>query len=284
MTQLTVARNVLNVYAADRRSLVTQAILGDIVEAEGAADDEYSSVRTRDLYQGWVRRSDLRAAMDFKTGFSKQLSVSRLFASVYAKPRKSSIQLSRLVLSTKVTIIAAAKNGFAKVLLPDGQVGFIKKNRLNRAATPVKRLDSKMAAAIAQEAVAHATTLVGTPYLWGGTTPFGIDCSGLVQLCYRLSGFEMLRDARLQINDRRLRAVGRGKSMQDAAFQPGDLLFFGEDMTKVTHVAMALDDTHIVHSAGGMGVSIEKRAGHRYAGHYLGGRRLRARPASIAKA
>jgi cell wall-associated NlpC family hydrolase len=94
----------------------------------------------------------------------------------------------------------------------------------------------------AAHAVAVARQLVGTPYLWGGGTVRGIDCSALVQLAYALSGYALPRDADQQWAALRT-VVGR------EALAAGDLLFFARDGA-VVHVALALGGARFVHALG----------------------------------
>jgi len=92
------------------------------------------------------------------------------------------------------------------------------------------------------ELAATARRFLGVPYLWGGMTAHGIDCSGLVSRVYHAHGVRLPRDANLQYETPDTAPVERD------ALLPGDLLFFGEDAGNVTHVGLYLGDGRFVNA------------------------------------
>ncbi|MBN8703455.1 MAG: C40 family peptidase [Bacteroidetes bacterium] len=94
-----------------------------------------------------------------------------------------------------------------------------------------------------KEVVEYAYLFLNSPYLWGGKSPFGIDCSGFTQLVYKLSGYKLPRDAYQQAE------LGTPLSFVDEG-EPGDLAFFDNTEGKITHVGILLKNNKIIHSSG----------------------------------
>lgn len=94
-----------------------------------------------------------------------------------------------------------------------------------------------------EKLIENAFIYLNAPYLWGGRSPLGIDCSGLTQMIYRLQGIDLPRDAYQQAK------VGTTLSFVDES-EPGDLAFFDNQEGEVNHVGMILEDNYIIHASG----------------------------------
>jgi hypothetical protein len=94
-----------------------------------------------------------------------------------------------------------------------------------------------------QNLIKTAFMYLNAPYLWGGKTPFGIDCSGMVQMVYKLNGYHLLRDASQQATQ------GEALSFIEES-EPGDLAFFDNDEGRIIHVGMIMENNYIIHGHG----------------------------------
>jgi cell wall-associated NlpC family hydrolase len=260
-----VAKNLINLYAKPDSSseVVTQAFLNAklVVESE---DHGFFYVVGADRYHGWA---DSRHLEVYTTSVSEassksicsHVTVSALLADVFFAPEEDSELATRLVYSTSVELAddVALPGGFQAICLPGAKHGWIRTTDL-RLDSP-KTLNSWSAADsgarksiiknLGVKVLAHAERFIGVPYLWGGCSPFGIDCSGLVQVCYLMEGLSLLRDADIQYTDRRFAKVEPGKSLSESKFQPGDLLVFGSQ-SAITHIGIASDDGRFIHASG----------------------------------
>ncbi len=93
------------------------------------------------------------------------------------------------------------------------------------------------------ELVKTAFLYLNSPYLWGGKTPFGIDCSGFTQMVYKLNGYKLLRDASQQASQ------GEVLSFIEES-EPGDLAFFDNEEGNIIHVGIILENNYIIHASG----------------------------------
>ena len=88
-----------------------------------------------------------------------------------------------------------------------------------------------------------ALMYLNAPYLWGGKTPFGIDCSGFTQMVYKLNGYKLLRDASQQA------IQGDALSFIEES-EPGDLAFFDNEEGNIIHVGIMMENNYIIHASG----------------------------------
>jgi len=95
----------------------------------------------------------------------------------------------------------------------------------------------------AQDILSTAFLFLNAPYLWGGKSPFGIDCSGFTQTVYKLNGYKLPRDAYQQVE------LGHALSFVEEA-EAGDLAFFDNEEGKIVHVGILLDNQQIIHASG----------------------------------
>jgi hypothetical protein len=91
--------------------------------------------------------------------------------------------------------------------------------------------------------IATAFQYLNAPYLWGGKTPFGIDCSGFTQMVYKLNGYKLLRDASEQATQ------GEALSFIEES-EPGDLAFFDNEEGSIIHVGIIMENNYIIHASG----------------------------------
>jgi cell wall-associated NlpC family hydrolase len=225
---------VENMYSGptDAVDVVSQATLGQtvgVLEVWGA----FARVRTPDGYEGWLPVAAIRPYADASVPrygrVGRVVWVTSLMANVYreadvttARPRLQAPLSTRL----EVTGDGPGERWLA-VRLPDGSPGFVQRGDvqpLDPAAPPGRGTPEAV--------VATARRFVGVPYLWGGMTARGLDCSGFVSRVYEANGLTLPRDADMQFEDPRARPVAR------ESLQPGDLLFFGRDARHVSHVGL----------------------------------------------
>lgn len=238
-TKSVVTTSVANLYRepSDAVELVTQAILGtDLSIHEG--QDGWFHVQTPDQYTGWIQASQFRNYAPGERPYasaSQVVEINSLLAFLYYMPRASTrapaLQVS---IGTRLEVVTEG-DGWYQVVLPDDSERWVQKGDLVDHTAAGHRSRGNIDAVIAT-----ARRFLGLPYLWGGTTPLGIDCSGFVQLVYHLHGVQLLRDSRIQFTQPDLEVVER----QD--LQAGDLVFFGQE--QITHVGLCIGGGFFIHS------------------------------------
>jgi len=208
-----------------RAEQMTQLVLGEagrVTERSG----EWRRIRADlDGYEGWVHRGYLVEVTDEEAvRWRNEANGWSLGATLHADDRQI-----RLPLRARVALDGDT------IRLPDGLRGRLTQGSVHPA-------NETAAAARARSPECWALDhFAGSPYQWGGVTPSGVDCSGLVQTTFAARGTMLPRDSALQI--------ALGTPVAPEAIRPGDLLFFrGEEERGITHVAFAGEADTLIHS------------------------------------
>lgn len=221
---------VANIYAepTDGSSIVTQAIYGSIVTPVQNKND-FTLINTDDDYSGWVKKDAIGKQDITNNGIVK---VKNLFAYVYKEPRYVLYTpLFMIPFGSVLPIIQVKNDEWIQVQLVDGGSGWISHGDVDINPKPLTM----------QEMLDSSHKFVGLSYLWAGTSTFGADCSGFVQLLYRQIGIILPRDANLQVNWHRFIEVKR----ED--LHPGDVMFFGWNNV-ISHAGVYLGDNKFINS------------------------------------
>lgn len=118
----------------------------------------------------------------------------------------------------------------------------------------------------AQELIATAKQYIGVPYVWGGSTPSGFDCSGYVQYVFRLHGITLPRTSKEQFTV--------GSWVSKANLKPGDLVYFNTDGSGVSHLGIYIGNNQFIHASSSKGVVISSLSNSYWAPRYYGARRV----------
>jgi gamma-D-glutamyl-L-lysine dipeptidyl-peptidase len=222
---------VANMYSgpSEDTDVVSQAIYASnvgVVEDKG----DWINIRTADDYKGWVRATAMKKLAGRPYGEDQTMvAVSALSANVY---REQSVTRHAPMVTVPfdtrlVAEIPADPNArWFKTTLPDGRAGYIQNG-------DVAQSSKKLSVA---ETIDLAKKFLGVTYTWGGTSSFGYDCSGFMQMLMKQRGYLMPRDANIQASWTGVVPVDRKD------LQPGDLLYFGSSPEKITHTGMYIGD------------------------------------------
>lgn len=232
--------------------LETQELMGTVVEIVGEKS-YWREVVTPQPYRAWctdqglveMSEEELEAYMA-----APKVMFMQLYGHIYTKPSLKSATLCDLV-GGDIMRFAGRKGRWTKVMLPSGKTGYVPSKELKEhkgfMSIAMGEGNSETISPETTEAIiAEAEKLVGVPYLWGGMSAKGVDCSGLVRISHIMNGILLPRNASQQIKC--------GDRVELDQLQRGDLVFFGTPATdekpmRVTHVGIYLGDGRIIHSS-----------------------------------
>ncbi len=267
--------SVVNLRANPRHSaeLVSQAIMGTPVKILKKENSWYL-VQTPDKYIAWVDKAALnlrtKDEMDFWRNSNRVVFLPDF---KLAKDKEGKQTVTDLVAGSILQIESKSKE-FYNLILPDYRKIKVKKSYcvdFNKWKTT----EIKNAVILTNT----AREFMGRPYLWGGTSSKGVDCSGFVKSVYFMNGIILARDASLQFLHGQTILPSQGY----ADLREGDLVFFGRKATevssqKVTHVGMYMKDGEFIHSAGRVKINSFDPKADNFSNYrtvsWLGGRRV----------
>lgn len=229
----------------DASELVSQTVLGTPLKVLDYKS-KWFRVQTPDKYIGWMDAAGLQS---FNTKemehwkSSPRFLFNRISGVVLDKPRKKGNVVSDIVLGDLFEV-ENTKKGFLKIKFPDGRTGYVRK------ADCISFENWSNSEPNVNSIVNVANKMMGFPYLWGGTSSKGADCSGFTKLVFYFGGIILERDASQQAK--------HGETVDFTDFnnlQAGDLLFFGRSVQRITHVGIYLGNGNFVHSSGKVHIS-----------------------------
>ena len=254
---------VINLSVANLRTqpgnaseMATQALLGTQVDILQKDRGEFR-VRTPEGYISYIPASSLvpmnaKEIADWKN--SKKVIYTQEFGKSYSKADPASIRVSDLVYGD-ILALTAESGDFYQVSYPDKRIAFIPKSE---ALSFDQWLATRQLTS--ENVLSSAKTMMGLPYLWGGTSVKGVDCSGFTKTAYYMNGYVIPRDASQQVlvgdkidildKDGHFDAEKALKNLK-----PADLLFFASGKNsnpnaRVTHVALYIGNGEFIHAAG----------------------------------
>jgi gamma-D-glutamyl-L-lysine dipeptidyl-peptidase len=227
---------------AHRSELVTQVLFGELYRIMGKEDHWLRVQLAYDNYEGWL---DQRQSYPLEeTEFIRLVNAETpsspdLVQLLFNETRQS---VTPILLGSSLPGIENGKFSVAEEIFsfegPADGYGMP-----GNGLTPQDRLKAK------QSMMEDALLYLNAPYLWGGRTPFGLDCSGFTQMVYKLKRIRLLRDASQQAT--------QGEPLNFISeSEPGDLVFFDDEEGNIVHVGMMMDRSHILHASGKVRIDI----------------------------
>ena len=207
--------------------MVTQLLFGEhftILEEK----EEWIKIKIADdAYECWINH--------------KQYSpiIETTFKLIESEPRAIVSELFALVKNTTTSHSCPVPMGSKLPFLKNGNFSIEEQSTYNIDFASVKNTFEINIDKCLQTAFLY----LNTPYLWGGKTPFGIDCSGFTQMVYKLNGYKLLRDASQQASQ------GEALSFIEES-EPGDLAFFDNEEGNIIHVGIMMENNYIIHASG----------------------------------
>ncbi|WGD34450.1 C40 family peptidase [Olleya sp. YS] len=206
----------LRLETSDTSELVSQVLYGDIFKVLEQRK-QWSKIRLAyDSYEGWIDNKQYLEITEEHYKLIKNQPL-KLSTDLVDFVQDKNNQLHTIVLGSVLNSLGVLGHSF------------------EGASSDYKNVKS--------EIITTAFKYLNAPYLWGGKTPLGIDCSGFTQMVYKLCGYKLLRDASQQATQ------GEALSFIEES-EPGDLAFFDNNEGNIIHVGIIMQDNYIIHAHG----------------------------------
>ncbi len=224
----------------DASELVSQVPMGTPLKILNYKNKWYR-IQTPEYYIGWMDAGGLHQFTAKEMGYwknSNRYLFNRISGYAFYAPRKKGGIVSDLVLGDLFEVESTVR-GFLKIRIPDGRTGYVRKSDC------ISFGDWTNSEPNVESILSVAKQMMGFPYLWGGSSVKGADCSGFVKLAYYSQGIILARDASQQA------LYGEPVDFTNRKnLQTGDLLFFGRSAQHITHVGIYLEKGDFIHSSG----------------------------------
>lgn len=226
--------------------LVSQALLGTVLRIY-KIEKGWALVQTPDNYLGWMEDdglvyADNKEVMSYLRG--RRIIITTLHPYCYSSPSEKSETVSDLTAAAILSCSGKSGNWY-RVTFPDGRKGYVKQKDASDMQEYFNHIRPTQ-----QTIISTAKRFLGTPYLWGGSSAKGLDCSGFTKTVYFLNGMLLSRDASQQV----LQGTLVDSSLNFTQLQPGDVTFYGrktaEGIERTTHVGIYLGEKQFIHSSG----------------------------------
>lgn len=226
--------------------LATQALMGTPLKVYKEQDGWYL-VQTPDEYLGWVDDDGivLKSAEEMQEWIETEKVIYKNFFGIVFSDKNFSEVLSDAVGGNVFEKLKVTENYF-EVKLPDGRIGYLNLTEAQDFNDWFKNLNIK-----AESIIQIGKKMIGFPYLWGGTSVKGVDCSGFIKTIHFMNGLILPRDANQQA------LIGERITLNEefTELKPGDLIFFGRKgneyrQERITHVGIYLGNKKFLHSSG----------------------------------
>lgn len=217
-----------------KSEMLSQLLFGEHFEILKEEDEWYFIRNAYDGYESWINKK--QAQIINRAVFKKLISASHpcsadLVCDIISAPDKVAFPI---VIGSTLPFLTNKK-----IFIGEKEYSFKGKTTQNTG--------------IGKERIIQTASLfLNSPYLWGGRSPFGIDCSGFTQIVYRLNGINLRRDSRQQAE--------QGKAVAFEKAMPGDLAFFDNEEGRIVHVGIILKNKQVIHASGKVRVdTIDKK-------------------------